>query len=233
MGSPKNRTLKKYGSLWKIQDRVLSKVEKRRRSCGISRSKNKAEDNQDSILSGRSLSDSDIKLKWERARKEARLALAFGKRIGLTIHGNEEEEVRKVNSLVKGYNLEILLRQETMKIVWSEEQTSKGKKVGELNGWWYSPKKLRALKLELKRMAECPYKFTVAFAVIKRRWGIGGVLLSGKGDIRAIFSGPSLCCSMLHAEIEATNLAQLIFIEAGHSVKSSLLGGNKPSGCGG
>ncbi|KAK8977351.1 hypothetical protein V6N11_030670 [Hibiscus sabdariffa] len=192
MGSPKNRTLKKYGSLWKIQDRVLSKVEKRRRSCGISRSKNKAEDNQDSILSGRSLSDSDIKLKWERARKEARLALAFGKRIGLTIHGNEEEE------------------------------TSKGKKVGELNGWWYSPKKLRALKLELKRMAECPYKFTVAFAVIKRRWGIGGVLLSGKGDIRAIFSGPSLCCSMLHAEIEATNLAQLIFIEAGHSVKSSL-----------
>ncbi|KAK9030329.1 hypothetical protein V6N11_031757 [Hibiscus sabdariffa] len=77
--SPKVRSSKKYGSLWEIQDRALSKVEKRRRSHGTSRCKNKAEENQDSILSGRSLSDSDIRLKWERARKDARSTLAFGK----------------------------------------------------------------------------------------------------------------------------------------------------------
>ncbi|KAK9007164.1 hypothetical protein V6N11_050996 [Hibiscus sabdariffa] len=99
MVSPKFRSLKKYGSLWEIQDRVLSKVEKRRRRRDTSRSKNKAEDNQDSILSGRSLPNSDIRLKWERARKEAKSALAFGKRIGLTIHGNEEEVVNELSLL--------------------------------------------------------------------------------------------------------------------------------------
>ncbi|KAK9043020.1 hypothetical protein V6N11_071371 [Hibiscus sabdariffa] len=79
MVSPKNWPLKKYGSLWELQDRVLSKVDKRRRSRGTSRRKNKAEENQDSILLGQSLSVSDIRLKWERARKETRSALAFGK----------------------------------------------------------------------------------------------------------------------------------------------------------
>ncbi|KAL4386049.1 hypothetical protein GQ457_09G019740 [Hibiscus cannabinus] len=76
------------------------------RRRGTSRSKNKAEDNQDSILLGRSLPDSDIRLKWERARKEAKSALAFGKRIELTIHGNEEEV-------------------ETMKAVWLDEKVRK------------------------------------------------------------------------------------------------------------
>ncbi|KAK8567247.1 hypothetical protein V6N12_005843 [Hibiscus sabdariffa] len=63
------------------------------------RSKNKVEDIQDSILSGGSLSDSDIRLKWEWARKDARSTLAFGKRIGLSIHGNEEEVVNELTLL--------------------------------------------------------------------------------------------------------------------------------------
>ncbi|KAK8992789.1 hypothetical protein V6N11_048859 [Hibiscus sabdariffa] len=105
-------------------------------------------------------------------------------------------------------------------LIWLK--TSNGKKVGELDGWWYSPKNLGTLKFESKRTAECTYKFTVVVVVIRRGWGIGGVLLTGKCDIRSIFSRPSLCCSMVVAEIEAINLAQLIFIEAGHSIKASL-----------
>ncbi|KAL4386931.1 hypothetical protein GQ457_09G019760 [Hibiscus cannabinus] len=92
-------------------------------------------------------------------------------------------------------------------LIWLK--TSKDKKFGNLDGWWYSPKNPRALKLDLKRTAECPYKFTVDVAFIRRGWGIGGVLVSGKGDIRVIFSSPSLCCYMIHAEVEAIKLAQL------------------------
>ncbi|KAL4353123.1 hypothetical protein GQ457_06G018430 [Hibiscus cannabinus] len=106
-------------------------------------------------------------------------------------------------------------------LIWLK--TSNGKKVGDLDGLWDSPNNLGVVKFEWKRSAECTYNFMVAVAVIGRVWGVGGVLVTGKGVIHAIFSSPLLCCSMVVAEIEAIKLALLIFIDAGHSTKVSLV----------
>ncbi|KAK8556518.1 hypothetical protein V6N12_002917 [Hibiscus sabdariffa] len=67
---------KKYGSLWELQDRALSKKDKKKRERTPSR-----KNLQDSELSGRSLSDSDLRGKWEQAKKEARRTLELGKKL--------------------------------------------------------------------------------------------------------------------------------------------------------
>ncbi|KAL4340333.1 hypothetical protein GQ457_08G008340 [Hibiscus cannabinus] len=94
--------VKKYGSLWDLQDRALFNIEKKRRDRGVRRNKrNKkiSEDIQGLELSGRSLSDSDLRIKWERAKLEAKATLELGKKIGMSIRGSEEEAVRELSLL--------------------------------------------------------------------------------------------------------------------------------------
>ncbi|KAL4333298.1 hypothetical protein GQ457_07G006820 [Hibiscus cannabinus] len=94
--------VKKYGSLWDLQDRELSNIEKKRRDRGVRRNKrNKkiSEDIQGLELSGRSLSDSDLRIKWERAKLEAKATLELGKKIGMSIRGSKEEAVRELSLL--------------------------------------------------------------------------------------------------------------------------------------
>ncbi|KAK9000819.1 hypothetical protein V6N11_081303 [Hibiscus sabdariffa] len=52
-----------------------------------------------SKLLGRSLSDSDLRNKWERARKEAKETLDMGEKYGLTIIGKEEEALKDLSVL--------------------------------------------------------------------------------------------------------------------------------------
>ncbi|KAL4309158.1 hypothetical protein GQ457_01G002270 [Hibiscus cannabinus] len=97
----KNRTAKKFGSLWELQGRALSKTERKKRDRTLGCKKINKEDLQDSELSGRSLSDTDLRGKWEQAKKEARRTLELGKKFGLKIKGSEEEawsaeEIRKI-----------------------------------------------------------------------------------------------------------------------------------------
>ncbi|KAL4311091.1 hypothetical protein GQ457_01G056380 [Hibiscus cannabinus] len=95
----KNRTAKKFGSLWELQGRALSKTERKKRDRTLGCKKINKEDLQDSELSGRSLSDTDLRGKWEQAKKEARRTLELGKKFGLKIKGSEEEAVRELSLL--------------------------------------------------------------------------------------------------------------------------------------
>ncbi|KAL4347009.1 hypothetical protein GQ457_05G036010 [Hibiscus cannabinus] len=97
----KNRTAKKFGSLWELQGRALSKTERKKRDRTLGCKKINKEDLQDSELSGRSLSDTDLRGKWEQAKKEARRTLELGKKFGLKIKGSEEEALE-----CEGYGVE-------------------------------------------------------------------------------------------------------------------------------
>ncbi|KAL4384284.1 hypothetical protein GQ457_15G029320 [Hibiscus cannabinus] len=104
------------------------------------------EDLQDSELSGRSLSDTDLRGKWEQAKKEARRTLELGKKFGLKIKGSEEEAISSgkmkcvswnargmgsngkmmiTSGMVKSQKVEVLLLQETKKTEWSAEEIRK------------------------------------------------------------------------------------------------------------
>ncbi|KAK8492847.1 hypothetical protein V6N11_080665 [Hibiscus sabdariffa] len=66
-------------------------------------------------------------------------------------------------------------------LIWLK--TVKGKKFGELDGWWEDPRTI----------------------------GCGGSLASGKGELRPIFSGPALHSEIVSAEFEAIIMALQIF----------------------
>ncbi|KAL4284829.1 hypothetical protein GQ457_16G008970 [Hibiscus cannabinus] len=104
-------------------DRALSNIEKKRRDRGVRRNKrNKkiSEDIQGLELSGRSLSDSDLRIKWERAKLEAKATLELGKKIGMSIRGSEEEagrspllellKMRCVSCIVRGMGSTVKIR---------------------------------------------------------------------------------------------------------------------------
>ncbi|KAL4346807.1 hypothetical protein GQ457_17G025350 [Hibiscus cannabinus] len=142
----KNRTAKKFGSLWELQGRALSKTERKKRDRTLGCKKINKEDLQDSELSGRSLSDTDLRGKWEQAKKEARRTLELGKKFGLKIKGSEEEAISSgkmkcvswnargmgsngkmmiTSGMVKSQKVEVLLLQETKKTEWSAEEIRK------------------------------------------------------------------------------------------------------------
>ncbi|KAK8548775.1 hypothetical protein V6N12_061681 [Hibiscus sabdariffa] len=73
-----SRPRKRYGSLWDQQEKVLSISDKKKRDRSW-KSKKDSQQLQNSELSGQSLSDSDLRNKWERARKEAKDTLDMGK----------------------------------------------------------------------------------------------------------------------------------------------------------
>ncbi|KAL4351513.1 hypothetical protein GQ457_06G022440 [Hibiscus cannabinus] len=74
---------KRYGSLLEIQDKALSKQERKKRDRAIKKNKKLKKNLEDSELSGRSLSDSDLKIRWNNTIKEARKALELGKSLGV------------------------------------------------------------------------------------------------------------------------------------------------------
>ncbi|KAK8579379.1 hypothetical protein V6N12_069705 [Hibiscus sabdariffa] len=86
-GKPKAK--KKYSSLFELQDRALSSVERRKRDRSLSREKKKSNLDHSKLL-GRSLSNSDLQTRWKCAKSEAKKSLELGKKLGMKIQGSEE-----------------------------------------------------------------------------------------------------------------------------------------------
>ncbi|KAK8505561.1 hypothetical protein V6N12_038302 [Hibiscus sabdariffa] len=131
----KTKVAKKFVSLWELQDKTLSKNDKKKRDRTSRWKKIIKENLQDSELSGRSLSNSDLREKWERSKMEARRSLELEKKFGLKIKGSEEEvnasgmglngKMMIVSRLVKSQRVEVLFLQETKKPEWSVEEIRK------------------------------------------------------------------------------------------------------------
>ncbi|KAL4384776.1 hypothetical protein GQ457_15G026230 [Hibiscus cannabinus] len=95
----KLKAKKKYSSLFELQDRVLSSVEKRKRDRSLRREKKDKSNLDHSEISGCSLSDSDLQIRWKIAKSEAKKSLELGKNLGMKIQGSEEEVVRELTLL--------------------------------------------------------------------------------------------------------------------------------------
>ncbi|KAL4320229.1 hypothetical protein GQ457_18G023790 [Hibiscus cannabinus] len=85
----KKKKERRYGSLLDFQDKALSNLERKNRDRAFKRNKVSKKTLTSSELSGRSLSDSDLMVRWE-----ARKTLKLGKSLGMKIIGDEEEVVR-------------------------------------------------------------------------------------------------------------------------------------------
>ncbi|KAK8989579.1 hypothetical protein V6N11_064001 [Hibiscus sabdariffa] len=100
----------------------------------------------------------------------------------------ESPLVTEIQAVIIDFKLKDEVRD---KIVWLLDKaliwlkTVKGKKFGELDGWWEDPRTI----------------------------GCGGSLASGKGELR-IFSGPALHSEIVSAEFEAVIMALQIFSDA-------------------
>ncbi|KAE8714464.1 hypothetical protein F3Y22_tig00110195pilonHSYRG00049 [Hibiscus syriacus] len=94
----KSKKSKRYGSLLKLQNQVLS-VPSRRKRIKFKKLKLKIKDLESSELSGRSLSDSDLKGRWLAAYKEVEKTLELGKSLGIQISGEELEVVKELAML--------------------------------------------------------------------------------------------------------------------------------------
>ncbi|KAL4295863.1 hypothetical protein GQ457_12G032780 [Hibiscus cannabinus] len=90
----KHRRVKKYGSLLDFQDKAISERDRKKRNRAIKKDKKLKKVIEFSELSGRSLSDSDLTIRWNNSLKEARKTLDLGKSIGFHIVGDESEAVR-------------------------------------------------------------------------------------------------------------------------------------------
>ncbi|KAL4387421.1 hypothetical protein GQ457_09G031000 [Hibiscus cannabinus] len=86
--------VKKYGSLLDFQDKAISERDRKKRNRAIKKDKKLKKVIEFSELSGRSLSDSDLTIRWNNSLKEARKTLDLGKSIGFHIVGDESEAVR-------------------------------------------------------------------------------------------------------------------------------------------
>ncbi|KAL4333614.1 hypothetical protein GQ457_07G001300 [Hibiscus cannabinus] len=79
----------------------MSDLEKRKKDCAVRREKKLGMVHEESELSGRSLSDSDLVSRWEFQKREARKVLSLGKRLGVQIIGDEEQAVEDIARLVE------------------------------------------------------------------------------------------------------------------------------------
>ncbi|KAE8699368.1 hypothetical protein F3Y22_tig00110580pilonHSYRG00195 [Hibiscus syriacus] len=93
------KKMHKFGSMLDIQDSVLLKAERCRRDRALKSSKLKKSDLEFSELSGRSISDSDIKKKWGAAFVEAEETLSVAKMLGITFAGPERKVLEELVSL--------------------------------------------------------------------------------------------------------------------------------------
>ncbi|KAK8553060.1 hypothetical protein V6N13_055837 [Hibiscus sabdariffa] len=91
---------------------------------------------------------------------------------------------------------------------------SLGKPIGHLDGWWVNPSAETNIKREISGAFGVSFKFSVATVNINNFWGCGGILLSEKEEVRAIFAAPSLFPGLFSAELEAILVALKIFVAA-------------------
>ncbi|KAL4318899.1 hypothetical protein GQ457_18G023820 [Hibiscus cannabinus] len=95
----KSKKGKRYGSLLELQDKAISGTERKKRDRAWRRLRLNKKDLEVSELSGRSLSESDLEVRWALATKEARKVLALGKNIGMQIVGDEQEVINELANL--------------------------------------------------------------------------------------------------------------------------------------
>ncbi|KAK8495374.1 hypothetical protein V6N13_134083 [Hibiscus sabdariffa] len=83
--------------LLKESDPTLA--EKRKKEVALKKSKAISQEEMETEIDGRSLSDSDQKAIWSRHSKESRKTLKLGKKLGLQFIGDEEEVLKEISSL--------------------------------------------------------------------------------------------------------------------------------------
>ncbi|KAK8595384.1 hypothetical protein V6N13_016757 [Hibiscus sabdariffa] len=98
-GRRRGKKDKKFGSLLELQNRSISISERRKRDKMLRSRKLSKQLMEETELSEKSLSDSDIKSKCSILIKEAREVPKLGKKIGVKIVGDENEVVQELVSL--------------------------------------------------------------------------------------------------------------------------------------
>ncbi|KAK8604734.1 hypothetical protein V6N13_099665 [Hibiscus sabdariffa] len=84
---------RRFGSLMRFQDKVISSTDRKKRDRALQREKKNLKEGNDSVLSGKSLTDSDLVAHSKILIKRARETLKLGKSVGIRIEGNEEEAI--------------------------------------------------------------------------------------------------------------------------------------------
>ncbi|KAK8697322.1 hypothetical protein V6N13_113474 [Hibiscus sabdariffa] len=92
---------KKYGSLLAIQDKVLSKADRKKRDRAKKRIKTKGKDLERTELEGNSITDSDMQVRRNALLEEAKKTLATGKVVGIEIIGDEAQALEELVSLAE------------------------------------------------------------------------------------------------------------------------------------
>ncbi|KAL4271259.1 hypothetical protein GQ457_13G026050 [Hibiscus cannabinus] len=98
-GKKKGKETKKFGSLLELQNKSITAGERRKRDKSLRSRKWSKQFLEETELSGKSLSDSDIKSRVSILVKEAKQVLNLGKKIGITIVGDENEAIKELVSL--------------------------------------------------------------------------------------------------------------------------------------
>ncbi|KAL4377967.1 hypothetical protein GQ457_02G032030 [Hibiscus cannabinus] len=101
----KKPTKKRYGSLKQIQDKSISEKERKRRDRVICREKQFAKGEEESELSGRSLTESNMINHKETLLKRAKRTLALGKRLVVDIEGNKVGALNEIHDPGGDFNV--------------------------------------------------------------------------------------------------------------------------------
>ncbi|KAL4312316.1 hypothetical protein GQ457_01G010310 [Hibiscus cannabinus] len=107
--SPENRNSRKiqkrkerrFGSLFELQDKVLSELERRKRDRVLKRIKKKGKENEKPELEGCSVTDLDLQERRRILLREAKKTLATGSLCGIEIRGDVNEAVEELISLAE------------------------------------------------------------------------------------------------------------------------------------
>ncbi|KAL4377289.1 hypothetical protein GQ457_02G032610 [Hibiscus cannabinus] len=98
-GKRRKEKTKKFGSLLEIQNKSITVSERRKRDKALKRKKWSKHCMEESELSGKSLSNSDINSRVSILVKEAKQVLKLGKKIGVNFAGDENEVVKDLVEL--------------------------------------------------------------------------------------------------------------------------------------
>ncbi|KAK8999279.1 hypothetical protein V6N11_070455 [Hibiscus sabdariffa] len=94
--------VKRYESLQHFQYKDPSAAEKKKLEPNRKRNKKGLKFLEQSEIEGRSLSDSDLKTRWENGIKEAKETLEVGKKVGIEFFGDEQEIIHDLVNLELG-----------------------------------------------------------------------------------------------------------------------------------
>ncbi|KAL4291391.1 hypothetical protein GQ457_14G020120 [Hibiscus cannabinus] len=87
--SGKSKRKKKYGSLYSLQDRVLSEADRRKRDRALRKlKKQNCEDELSADIDEASLTSSDLRGRWKILTRNAIELLEFGSRVGFQVEGD-------------------------------------------------------------------------------------------------------------------------------------------------